>query len=62
MLRAPGRRAMSGAFAKERLARMHGVMAGYVDRGEMPGFVTLLCRRDEVHVRCGATRSSASRR
>src|SRR5262245_57493180 len=41
---------MSGAFAKERLARMHRVMAGYVERSEMPGLVTVLCRRDEVHV------------
>jgi CubicO group peptidase (beta-lactamase class C family) len=37
---------LSGA----RLARMHEVMAGYVERGEVPGFVTLVSRRGEVHV------------
>jgi CubicO group peptidase (beta-lactamase class C family) len=39
-----------GGFSKARLARMHDVMAGYVERGEVSGFVTLLCRRGEVHV------------
>jgi CubicO group peptidase (beta-lactamase class C family) len=29
---------------------MHDVMAGYVERGEVPGLVTLVSRRDEVHV------------
>jgi CubicO group peptidase (beta-lactamase class C family) len=29
---------------------MHDVMAGYVERGEMPGLVTLVSRRGEVHV------------
>jgi CubicO group peptidase (beta-lactamase class C family) len=33
-----------------RLARMHDVMAGYVERGEVPGLVTLISRRGEVHV------------
>src|SRR5713101_3765919 len=37
---------LSGA----RLARMHDVMAGYVERGEVPGLVTLVSRRGEVHV------------
>ena len=49
-------------------------MAGYVERGTVPGLVTLVSRRGEVHVdvigmkavgaatRCGATRSSASPR
>jgi hypothetical protein len=57
---------------KVRLSRMHEVMAGYVERGEVPGLVTLVSRRGEVHVdvigtqaigespRCGATSSSAS--
>jgi CubicO group peptidase (beta-lactamase class C family) len=40
----------SGAFSRERLGRMHGVMAGYVERGEVPGIVTLMARRGEVHV------------
>ena len=35
---------------KVRLGRMHEVMAGYVERGEVPGLVTLVSRRGEVHV------------
>ena len=27
----------SGGFSKARLGRMHDVMAGYVERGEVPG-------------------------
>jgi CubicO group peptidase (beta-lactamase class C family) len=43
--------AMSTAgLSKVRLARMHDVMAGYVERGEVPGLVTLVSRRGEVHV------------
>jgi CubicO group peptidase (beta-lactamase class C family) len=52
---------VSGAFAKERLARMHRVMAGYVERGELPGMVTLLCRRDEVHADAIGTLSVGGR-
>ena len=40
----------SGGFSKTRLGRMADAMRGYVERGEMAGAVTLLCRRDEVHV------------
>jgi CubicO group peptidase (beta-lactamase class C family) len=39
-----------GGFSKARLARMHATMAGYVERGDLPGMVTLLARRGEVHV------------
>ena len=39
-----------GGLSKERLARMHNVMAGYVERGDVPGLVTLVSRRGEVHV------------
>lgn len=39
----------AGGFGKERLGRMHDVMAGHVERG-VPGLVTLLSRRGEVHV------------
>jgi len=39
---------MSG-FSKQRLNRMHDIMAGYVQRGEMPGLVTLVSRRGETH-------------
>ncbi|HEV3113462.1 MAG TPA: serine hydrolase domain-containing protein [Candidatus Binataceae bacterium] len=40
----------SSGFARERLGRMHDVMAGHVERGEVPGIVTLIARRGEVHV------------
>ena len=33
-----------------RLSRMHDVMAGYVERGEVPGLVTLVSRRGDVYV------------
>lgn len=35
---------------KARLDRMHDVMAGRVERGAVPGIVTLLARRGELHV------------
>jgi CubicO group peptidase (beta-lactamase class C family) len=37
-------------FSKERLDRMHDVLADYVERGEVPGLVTLVSRRGELHV------------
>jgi hypothetical protein len=40
----------NGGFSKTRLGRMRDVMAGYVERGEVPGIVTLVSRRGEVHV------------
>jgi CubicO group peptidase (beta-lactamase class C family) len=40
----------TAGLSKVRLARMHDVMAGYVERGEVPGLVTLVSRRGEVHV------------
>ena len=40
----------SGGFSKARLGRMRDVMAGHVEGGAMPGLVTLVSRRDEVHV------------
>ena len=40
----------SAGLSKARLNRMHDVMAGYVERGEVPGIVTLVSRRGEVHV------------
>src|SRR6266849_175876 len=39
-----------GGLSKARLGRMHDVMAGYVQRGDVPGMVTLVSRRGEVHV------------
>ncbi len=35
----------SGGLSKTRIERMHSVMASYVERGELPGLVTLLARR-----------------
>jgi hypothetical protein len=40
----------TGGLSKARLGRMHDVMAGYVERGEVPGLVTLVSRRGELHV------------
>jgi CubicO group peptidase (beta-lactamase class C family) len=40
----------TAGLSKARLVRMHDVMAGYVKRGEVPGIVTLVSRRGEVHV------------
>ena len=37
-------------FSKTQLDRMHDVMAGHVERGEVPGLVTLISRRGEIHV------------
>src|SRR6266700_8169801 len=39
----------NGELSKARLGRMHDVMTGYVERGEVPGLVTLVSRRGEVH-------------
>src|SRR5437899_2203626 len=39
-----------GGLSKARLGRMHDVMTGFVERGEVPGLVTLVSRRGEVHV------------
>jgi Beta-lactamase len=41
---------MSGGFSSARLDRMRHVLAGYVHRGEMPGLVALVSRRDDTHV------------
>ena len=52
--------AMSTAgLSKARLGRMHDVMVGYVERGEVPGLVTLVCRRGEVYVDAIGTRAIA---
>ncbi len=40
----------TGGLSKARLGRMHDVMVGYVERGDVPGLVTLVSRRGEVHV------------
>jgi len=40
----------TGGLSKARLSRMHDVMACYVERGDVPGIVTLVSRRGEVKV------------
>jgi len=40
----------AGGLSKARLGRMHDVMAGHVERGDVPGVVTAISRRGEVHV------------
>ena len=39
-----------GSFSKSRLARMHDSMSRHVESGYVPGLVTLVARRGEVHV------------
>src|SRR3954454_16729879 len=39
-----------GGLSAARLDRMHTVLSGYVERGEVPGLVALVSRRGEVHV------------
>jgi CubicO group peptidase (beta-lactamase class C family) len=49
-----------GGLSAERLKRLHDVMTGYVERGEVPGLVTLVARRGEGHVDAiGAMAASA---
>jgi CubicO group peptidase (beta-lactamase class C family) len=40
----------TAGLSKARLARIHNVMAGYVEQGEVPGLVTLVSRRGETHI------------
>ncbi len=40
----------TSGFSTKRLDRMHEVMAGHVERGEVAGMVTLLGRHGDVHV------------
>src|SRR3989441_3809368 len=40
----------SGGWSRARLGRMHDIMAGYVERGDVPGIVTLVSRRGGVQV------------
>ena len=37
-------------LSKERLGRVHDVLAGHVERGTPPGLVAAIVRRGEVHV------------
>ena len=49
----------TAGLSRVRLGRMHDVMAGYVERGEVPGLVTLVSRRGEVHIDAIGTRAIA---
>jgi CubicO group peptidase (beta-lactamase class C family) len=40
----------TGGWSEARLGRMHRAMVGYVERGTVPGLVTLVSRRGETHV------------
>ena len=40
----------TAGLSSARLGRMHDIMTGYVERGEVPGLITLVSRRSEVHV------------
>ena len=40
----------TAGLSKARLSRMHDVMAGFVERGKVPGLTTLISRRGEIHV------------
>jgi CubicO group peptidase (beta-lactamase class C family) len=51
-----------GGLSGDRLARMHDVMAGYVERGEQPGLVTFVGRRGERHFDAIGTQSLAGHR
>jgi CubicO group peptidase (beta-lactamase class C family) len=42
-----------GGLSEARLAIMRDVLAGYVERGEVPGFAALVSRRGETHVAVG---------
>jgi CubicO group peptidase (beta-lactamase class C family) len=41
---------MTQRLSAARLERMHTVLSGYIDRGEMPGIVALVSRGETVHV------------
>ena len=40
----------TGGLSPERLSHMHEILAGYVERGNVPGLVALVSRRDAVHL------------
>ena len=40
----------TGGLSRARLLRLRTIMTGYVERGEVPGILTLVSRHGEVHV------------
>ena len=51
----------NSGLSRVRLARMHERMAGYVERGEVPGLVTLVSRRGEVYANAIGMQSAGRR-
>src|SRR5690349_17942120 len=54
-LESPGKRRRkeimkTGGLSQERLERLRRVMTDYVERGEVPGMITLVSRHGELHV------------
>jgi CubicO group peptidase (beta-lactamase class C family) len=49
----------TAGLSKAQLGRMHDVMAGYVERGDVPGLIMLVSRRGEVHVDAIGTQAFA---
>jgi len=47
-------------FSKPQLERLHRVMSGYIERGEMPGLVALVSHEDEAYVETLGTLSFES--
>jgi CubicO group peptidase (beta-lactamase class C family) len=41
---------MSKGLSKDRVARLHDIMTGHVERGAAPGLVSVVSRRGEAHV------------
>ena len=51
----------TGGLSKARLGRMHDVMAGHVERGYVPGMVTLVSRHGDLHVEAIGTKDAGGR-
>ncbi|QBD76628.1 class A beta-lactamase-related serine hydrolase [Ktedonosporobacter rubrisoli] len=47
----------AGGLSKARLTRMHNIMAGYVERGQVPGLITLVSRHGELHLEAIGTQA-----
>ena len=51
----------TAGLSRARLGRMHDVMAGHVERGHLPGVVTLVSRGGETHVDAIGTKAFGGR-
>src|SRR6266536_3379513 len=52
------RRMCDGGLSKAGLGRLHDLLAGYVERGEVPGAVIVISRRGETHVDAIGTKAT----